>query len=283
MSQFTLLEQPRPFDATPSACAPRRDSPRSTVEALARVEFANFDLQGELAYEGRDFVRVLLARRSLAIADDAHRDCILVFDADEASASLPADEALGVLRPVQVYVLAAGLDRAAALEDRMESVIEGDERWGFALVRRSEGERPATVAPPIVEQLGDADRDERLPEQLRQLILCDGTHRVVSAVWNRRRALPAVAVLGEPIEPYYAYPQGADTWGSTASNVLETPPAPERKYRVRAVDLDSLEPAWRARVAAAPPSERYRRYFRDLTTGFGYMGGQGGREPTGGG
>jgi hypothetical protein len=114
--------------------------------------------------------------------------------------------------------------------------------------------------------------------ELSQLILCDGTHRVVQIVWRARRTLAAVAVLGEPNEPYYAHPQPAWGWRETGARRLRREPSPERKYRVREVDLDALSPERRARFDGAPKSTHYRRYFRELATGFGSLGGQGGRE-----
>lgn len=295
MSQFSVVGGPYPFARSPDTSSPvEHDRPNSTVEGLARVRFANFDLKGKLAYPNHEFVRVLLARGQTPQGDGGprgdrrscengrSRDCILVFKADDRAiehAGGPLQgQPYGVLRPVQSYVLAAGIERAAELEERLERVIEGEDRWGFALVRRSAGERPAAVTPPILEQLGEADLTRDIPGALRELILCDGTHRVVDAVWNHRRALPAVAVVGEPVEPYYAYPRSAFAWERTASNVLQAPPARRDRYRVREVDLDSLEPSARALFDGAGPSERYRRHFRDLTTGFGYMGEQGGRE-----
>ena len=88
-----------------------------------------------------------------------------------------------------------------------------------------------------------------------------------------------MAVLGEPSEPYYAYPQPACGWGETAARRLQGPPPPERKYRVREVDLSALPAHRRALFQGTPRSEHYRRYFRDLATGFGHLGEQGGREP----
>jgi hypothetical protein len=260
--------EPRPADGPPSG---------STVEALAQVEFlAGYDLDGQHPYEDLEVKPVLLVRRELQ-AWSGTRQVILLFDASthdrHSAASAPPETAIGVLRPVQRYVLRAGLVRARELYDAVLSSLE--DPWGFVRVRKGEAPKPVTVTPPILEQLppGDWEYGPDRPE----FLVCDGNHRVVELVWNGRLAVPAVAVAGTPKEPYYARPFSQYEWDCTAGNVLDRSPDQASKYAVRAVDLAALDPVSAARLAAKPEAERYRRYYRDLTTGFGYMGGQGGR------
>jgi hypothetical protein len=280
MTHYAVVGGPFPFTAQRGASAAVNGRPRSTSEGLDGVSFANFDLAGRLAYRGHEYARVFLARKRALIAG-RRCECILVFGAAqhaiEDAAKLGLAEAMGILRPVQRYVRLAGLERAAALDGDVIGRMQDEDRWGFVLVSRDSGPAVA-VTPPVLEQLGAAERDSRLPAELSQLILCDGTHRVVQIVWRSRRALAAVAVLGEPDEPYYAHPQPAWGWRETSSRRLRREPSPERKYRVREVDLDALPPGQRARFDGVPEPLRYRRYFRELATGFGFIGGQGGRE-----
>jgi hypothetical protein len=249
----------------------------STVEAMTRVEFmAGFDLDGQLAYDDRKVERVLLVRRDVPVWKGS-RPVILVFDAgayDEESVRRAApDDAMGLLRPVQRYVLRAGLERAAELYDQVLTRLE--DRWGFARIRKGDAPTAVAVTPPILEQLHEEDwEDER---GARDFIVCDGNHRVVELVWNRGVVLPAIAVMGGPREPYYAKPFSRYEWQYTAGNVQDKTPDQPSKYAVRTVDLDALQPAAAALLRQRPESTRYRRYYRDLSTGFGNMGGQGGR------
>jgi hypothetical protein len=79
-----------------------------------------------------------------------------------------------------------------------------------------------------------------------------------------------VAVVGDLSEPYYAYPFGRFEWDA----VVELPISPPAafKYLRRKVNAETHPP---------PPGKSeddlFRRYYRDLSLGFGAMGGQGGR------
>jgi hypothetical protein len=246
------------------------------------VELSNFDLEGQLAYEDCEFKRMFLVRKEVQLDTGPHLDCILVFDAEEhpieRAGELGLAEAAGVLRPVQRYVLDSGLARVAALDAEIVARLQGDERWGFLLVRSHATGRAVAVTPPILEQLHSAERDPRSPSGLREFILCDGTHRIVEMVWRRRRALAAVAVIGEPHVPYYAHARSPADWRVTARNRLSAPPRPEDRYRVRTVDLAALGEERSEAYRDIPRELHYRRYFRDLEKGFGYLGGQGGRD-----
>jgi hypothetical protein len=100
---------------------------------------------------------------------------------------------------------------------------------------------------------------------------------VVQVAWIERRPLEAVAVLKPPSEPYYALPFGDLEWGITAETELASTPPLEAKYLPRKVEEQDVEAeAWPI-VSAIPKRNRYRRYFRELGTGFGSVGGQGGK------
>ena len=146
---------------------------------------------------------------------------------------------------------------------------------GYDRIRKGDAPKPVTVTPPIIENLHPDDwEDER---GSGEFIVCDGNHRVVELAWNQRVVLPAIAVVGEPRQPYYARPFSRYEWSHIAENVRDRSPDQASKYAVRKVDLAALDPSARDRLSHYPASEHYRRYYRDLTAGFGYLGGQGGR------
>jgi hypothetical protein len=283
VSGYEVVAGPYPFAPVQGRSLRREDGGAgSTVEALARVELSNYDLQGQLVYDGCDFERVFLARKEVELAIGPRADCILVFDADEhpieEAGELGQGDAAGVLRPLQRYVLDAGIARATALDRDVVARLRGQERWGFQLVRADTTSGTVAVTPPILEQLQLSEGDPSTPSGVREFILCDGTHRIVDAVWQRGRPLAAVAVVGEPLVPYYAYARPPADWDATARNRLSAPPRPEDRYRVRAVDLAGLGAERGEAYRDVPRELHYRRYFRDLEKGFGPLGGQGGRD-----
>ncbi|PWW62791.1 metallophosphoesterase [Actinokineospora spheciospongiae] len=267
-----------PFEVPPGGRGPAADVPSTcTVDAIAKVRYVDgYDLEGQHPYAGLETKRVFLVRQEVP-AWRGTRQVLLVFDADAFDRGvvprLRADAALGVLRPVQRYVLRAGLERANEL---YEQVLGGlDDEWGFVRVRKGDAPKPVTVTPPVIENLHPDDwEDER---GNGEFIVCDGNHRVVELAWNQRIVLPAIAVVGEPGQPYYARPFSRYEWSHTAENVRDRSPDQASKYAVRKVDLETLTPSARERLSHYPASEHYRRYYRDLTAGFGYLGGQGGR------
>jgi hypothetical protein len=182
-----------------------------------------------------------------------------------------------MLRPVQRYVLKAGLERAEQiLEQVRPALAEANEPWGFARVRKGGAPKPVAVTPPIIEQLHPLDRE---CGGETDFIICDGNHRVVQTVWNGRQALPAVAVVGDLPEPYYARPFGRLEWEATAENEQVVTPDVASKYLPRKVDRKKDLPDNEARKKLGPVSDKmlFRRYYRDFESGFGHMGGQGGR------
>jgi hypothetical protein len=281
---FTLLEGPFPFEAP--VLPPEAGLARSTVQALRRVQYSDsYDLRGQRPYEGKEIHRIALVRRTVT-RNSRQREMILVFNATEMAGRgrdltrykrAPYREALGYLRPAQRYVLRAGLERAREV-NAFTSKTLGEDPWGF--LRASWGGFAESVAltPPIVEQLhpDDAEFDD---EGIGEFVLCDGNHRVVQRVWNDGEVAAAVAVLGQPSQPYYARAFSAHEWDITAGTELFTTPDAAFKHAARRVDLASPEfsPQVRQRLAQLPAGQLYRRYYRDLSFGFGPMGGQGGR------
>jgi hypothetical protein len=122
----------------------------------------------------------------------------------------------------------------------------------------------------------DRDSDD---ETLIEFVVCDGNHRIVQKVWNGREVAAAIGVLGQPRQPYYARPFSPFEWDITAENVLSVTPDARFRYAPRRVDLNKLELADEAlqELRAMPAASLYRRYYRDLKSGFGPVGGQGGR------
>lgn len=273
MSAFDTSGVPFRFDGSRPRDADPTVPGSSTVDALRLVELnAQFDLAGKRPYAHLEIRRVVLARLP---SGTSPADAIFAFAVDELAPrvdDLRGEPPLAVVRPVQRYVRHDGLVRAREVNDTVLARL-GDP-WGFA--RFPEPSRPGglSITPPVLEQAATPDQDRETP--FLQLVVCDGNHRVVERVWNRSMPMAAVAVLGEPSEPYYAHPGGWLAWEQTAGNVLAHPPPAHEKYRVRDVTLDRLAAEARDLLVGHPPDTWYRRYFRDLTKGFGDLGEQGG-------
>ncbi|CAI7977304.1 conserved hypothetical protein [Frankia sp. Hr75.2] len=291
-SGYDLADGPFPFDGVPFAADPTtaayvdartRPLSVSTTEAMARVEFIHdFDLRGQRPYADLQIRRVVLVRRVIPVPSGRERDVICVFDASQPPSgkdlsyflTIPESERLGLLRPAQRYVLQAGLDRAGWVNDYLsEKCIDP---WGFLRATYGGAGEPIALTPPIIEQVtaGDVDTDDG---RYREFVVCDGNHRVVTKVWNSGEAAAAIGVVGEPREPYYARPFSPYEWDMTADNPLAVTPDVRFKHAPRSVPWEGLSEPARKELQAIPPERRYRRYYRDLSLGFGPMGGQGGR------
>ncbi|GAB1690724.1 hypothetical protein [Krasilnikovia sp. M28-CT-15] len=236
-----------------------------TCAALINVTYdLRSDLFGQSVYAGKEIRRVVLVRGPHG---SRRRDAILVLNADDR-------RELGVLRPVQRYVRSPGIDRAEEIYQRLTRA-EYDP-WGYVRARKGPATNLVSITPPIIEQVAweDCESDDG-----REFLLCDGNHRVVNSVWNHRRELAAVAVIGEPNQPYYAHPFGTYEWQCTSDTQVTQSVDNRFKYNARAVtddDLQALSPQAREKLRNLGGSLLYRRYFRDLTSGFGDVGGQGG-------
>jgi hypothetical protein len=277
-----------PFESKEKQEDPKRHC-FSTKEALERVRFAKGSgLSGENAYEGAEVRPVFLCRESARVAG-VERKVISVYAAqpgEEFGPDVRERGRLGVLRPVQRYVLRAGMERAAEINAMVIPLLaERGDPWGYVRLRKGAAPQLVSVTTPIVEQAWREDLDGLSRDGETEFVVCDGNHRIVSGVWESRESresdsewMPAVAVVGELKQPYYARPFGRYEWDATADNVLEVSPDLASKYLTRSVDWDKdLKDEDRKLLANVPKARWYRRYFRDLTTGFGYMGGQGGR------
>lgn len=264
----------------------------STVDGLSKVQLTNdLDLKGTLAYDGAVFKRVYLVPRHYG-SGSARRTAVLVFEAPDGgpcTEELLAGEPLGALRPVQRYVLRAGLSRARDVNDQvLDQLAEQGDPWGFVRVKKGGAPEPVTVTPPIIEQIHELDREnhdllradnEQSHSPLIDFVVCDGNHRIVQRLFDPEQPQPivAVAVVGDLAHPYYARPFGRLEWDVAAENVQVVTPDEASKYLARRVADDELVPDEEGAVPGIAPGRRYRRYFRDLTTGFGNLGGQGGR------
>lgn len=269
-----------PFDGEATEPDPAKPG-LSTVEALRRVRFLEgYGLETEKAYEKAEIKRVFLRREEVAAAG-AERHAIYIYEARAGEEFGPEVESrkLGILRPVQRYVLRAGLERAAEVNERvLTRLTEMGDPWGFLHVRKGAAPRSVAVTPPIVEQVWPGDLDDLSEEGQIEFVVCDGNHRIVQGVWKAPgTAMPAVAIVGEPNQPYYARPFGRLEWDATAENELSVTPDLASKYLARKVEEGDLDERGRGALANVSKAHWYRRYFRDLETGFGDMGGQGGR------
>ena len=273
-----------PVEAYPFASNGRRrpdGKAASTVDALRDVTYdEDSDLTGS-AYPDAVIRPVFLVRQELAVvAGAAPRGAILVIDAAAHVGGRRYDpedpEVLGFLRPVQRYVVTAGLLRVQELED---SVLEparkdGWDPWGFLRVRKGAAPALVSLTPPIVEALHPVDYDDE--RSTRDFVVCDGNHRIVQFAWRSGVALQAVAITSRPREPYYARPFGRLEWDITAGNEYVVAPDVKSKYSPRPVERTSLPEAARAKLARVDDELLYRRFYRDLSSGFGSVGGQGG-------
>jgi hypothetical protein len=248
----------------------------STTDALRLVKYEqSFDLRDEFAYgDELQIKRVVLARSEEP--DRLGRHVIEVYPADNhTQVQKPEGAPLGVLRPIQRYVLQAGLERAKKI-NRAILGAAGQDPWGFTRVKLPASFEGFAVTPPIVEELSSNQQEG----DQKEFIVCDGNHRIVQRVWLEKKPLQAVAICGQPRHPFYAKPFSQFEWHVTAENKPLIPPDTASKYAVynpSDKELSGLTPEAKKILEKRPEKERYRRYFRDLTTGFGYMGGQGGR------
>jgi len=274
------IDQWHPFatSAAPGQPPVEQTGACSTLEALAKVQFTReHDLREQLAYPDAIVTRVFLARKTVQARGES-RDVILLYDADlfadeAAVAAAAPTEALGALRPVQRYVLTSGIERVIALRREVLEPWWTDigHRWGFVEIRK--GAVPATVAltPPILEEIPTSEWEN--PEGQGEYVICDGNHRVVHLVWREGEIVPALALRQPLPEPYYAVPFSGLEWKITSSQERPLTPDLASKYQTRSVPEDVIE---RAGPEVAK-EELHRRYFRDLSTGFGPLGGQGGK------
>ena len=169
------------------------------------------------------------------------RSVILMFDADRYDIAngqeIPVDAAEGSLRPVQRYVLQAGLDRAREINDEVLDKLE--DKWGFVRIRKGEAPKPVSVTPPILEQLHPDDWESEDGKHANSLSVTEtiGSSRESG---RRGRTMPAVAVFGDPHQPYYARPFSKFEWHYTADTIPPVAPDDASKYSVREVDETQL-------------------------------------------
>jgi hypothetical protein len=257
------------------------DEGPSTTSALRKVKLnPDYDLADELAYPPPvEIRRVWLVKREVPTVGGHRRHGIFVYGADGFSPDAVDEiEPMGRLRPVQRYVLKGGIERAEDIERTVRARVE--DKWGFACVRRGNAPRDVAVTPPIIESLHPDDWSEASGPN--DFVLCDGNHRVIHKVWRQPPEagggiMPAVAAVGPPPHPYYARPFGALEWDLTSDNELVWSPDTNSKYLPRKVRREELDEANFKALKGKRDEDLFRRYYRSLETGFGPMGGQGGR------
>jgi hypothetical protein len=287
---YSLAEGPFPFPQPPDYESSETKLATSTMEAMNRIEYTGeYDLRKQRPYQGLDVRPVALVRRTIQVRSGRARDVILVFDATARRQSgmdllffetCPNDAEnglLGVLRPAQRYVLESGLERAGWVNAFLAKNC-GDDLWGFLRATFGGAGDPVALTPPVIEQVHSGDWDSDDDSRL-EFLVCDGNHRVVHKVWKGGDVAAAIAVVSPPRQPYYARPFSPYEWDITADNRLTVSPDPRFRYAPRPVDPDQLEITSEARkeLKASPKELLYRRYYRDLSIGFGPIGGQGGR------
>lgn len=280
---YVLTEGPFPF-------APDDRAPISTLQAMERVEYLDLYDLGKLAeqrpYAGLDCRPVALVRRALQVPSGRSRDVIAVFEAD---AGLGHDELeqqfrdrllergsgfLGLLRPAQRYVMLGGLDRAKSVNEFLDGNLTTP--WGFLRATFGGAGDSVALTPPIIERVTPDDVDTEDADRL-EFLVCDGNHRVVQKVWLGGEVAAAVAVVDEPVQPYYARPFSPFEWDMTADNKQNQTPQTAFRHAPRHIDDSELSEKAKKIMRKHPRDMWYRRYFRNLTKGFGDMGGQGGR------
>jgi len=287
---YELADGPFPFALPADYDASEENQATSTMEAMGRVEYLkDYDLRGQRPYQGLDIRRVALVRRTVRRSRGRTREVILVFDATTRKTdgsdlvsfkTCPEDAAhglLGVLRPAQRYVIRGGMERAKLVNEFMADKCSTD-LWGFLRATYGGFDEPITLMPPVVErvQWQDCDSDD---DSALEFVVCDGNHRVVQKVWNCGEVGAAIGVISEPKQPYYARPFSPNEWDITAGNLLSVSPDPLFKYAPQPVEADKLSEEARREYEEKniPDAELFRRYYRDLSRGFGNIGGQGGR------
>jgi hypothetical protein len=121
--------------------------------------------------------------------------------------------------------------------------------------------------PLIVEQIAVRDQEGAG----REFILCDGNHRLVQYLLVEKiESVGCAIVVGEPKQPYYAWPYSRLDWNIVVQNQLGDAPDLYAKYTPRYPDDSTSES-----IRKTPDS--YRQLFRDFNTGFMDVGNQGGR------
>jgi hypothetical protein len=256
-------------DGRPTRDAPPKDIgtvPLSLVDGLDQVRTHS----GSVIYRGQEIRHGLLRPERLG-----HRIGIVVsvLSADGV------EENVGYLRPVQRYVLNQGLRRAKDLRETAiatvalgRDIVDLGSSRDFGYIRAwLTGGRVIAVLPLIVEQIGKADEEGCASDSHGEFVLCDGNHRLVQyLLMDRHEAMGCAVILGEPKEPYYGWPYSRWDWGIVFQNRLDATPDLYAKYTPRYPDDCKIEDIRRN-------PDIYRRFFRDLATGFGDIGTQGGR------
>jgi hypothetical protein len=242
----------------------------SLEEGLRRVRLnPGMDLRDERPYRDSDIELVEIRKveldgqpRLLAYRREPGRD----------------GEALGVVRPVQRYVLRKGLERVERLEaalGRYETGLSLARIDGFVRLTLKGSSEPLCCLPPILEEVVDTPNESwSLTQGIAELLVCDGNHRIVHFCWTRNESVWAV-LLRRPSRPYYAHPFSQAEWDVTSRNEMPDPPDLYSKYHPRRVPDEEFDVAKTS--GFVPHRDRYRRYFRDFSTAFGFIGGQGGR------
>ena len=194
---------------------------------------------------------------------------------------------LGYLRPVQRYVLKAGLERARTLRKKIQEKISIDVKKlgkdgenGYLLLKISGREKPIAFLPPVLESI--TNEKEKEDHNNEEFIVCDGNHRVVEYLLNSVDDEPSLncVLVRNPNWPYYAYPSSSWDWWVTKENVLASSPDLYGKYTPRMAPDEVLNHKGEDEKENRREAFRqngYRLYFRDFGTAFPDMGSQGGK------
>ena len=255
------------------------------------VRFSDeYDLRGTRAYADADFRRVWLCRRPVSTGDEREGIFVLPAEPEESfGEAVGKREPLGMLRPVQRYVLRAGLQRAKQIQAALDAHL-GDrgDRSGFrarAQGRGSEaGERDAADRRAVCTgwtrrrsrrglrrlRRQPSDRADRLEGTPRD---CGGR-----GGGRTRRALLCAPLRAHGVGGHLRQRGVRDTRAGVQYLARSVDRA-KLETRLAAVPVEDAarRDELKARLQSAADRDLYRRWFRDLETGFGYLGGQGGR------
>ncbi|MBF0136026.1 MAG: metallophosphoesterase [Magnetococcales bacterium] len=233
--------------------------PQNLSKGLELVKLnKKMDLNGSQPYLGSSISHAYLKRE---------KDNIVVFSDKELK------NKLGLLRPIQRYVLIDGLKRVERLSSELDALgFDIKNLEGYLIVEMVNSVKLLSVLPPVIEstQTREVNKENSVNNEF---LVCDGNHRIVHHCWNKEEIYKVVLIDG-PAYPYYAYPFAANEWYVTASQKLYIPPSHANcKYTPRNV-VQEIQGISGQKI---PEGERFRRYFRDFDSSFIHVGGQGGR------
>ena len=227
----------------------------------------SLDLSEKYPYSRDDKIEQVILRKS-------ENDTIRVF-------GLKNDDELGVLRPVQRYILKQGIKRIKELSEAIADykIKDSEEKYdpckldGFLELELTGGMKISHL-PPIIETIKKDEWHNDNDEE--EFLVCDGTHRIIFHCWKNGTEIRAILIRNPEID-YYAYPIYKTDWIIIANNQYDMTPDLNSKYAPRIVPAEELKTLKDKYKYMVTSENAFRRYYRDFNTAFGSVGCQGGR------